>query len=157
MEIFAQMSHCIVALFRISTFEAPGVPWDRQRVREELDLAEVLKIWTQRWEAVPAAAGLDTSDMTNKDDDIWASTMTRLVAIRSWWEMKLQGMIAADSERDRRIGMGENGSADGFGTSGQQQQMEALDFGALNMDFMDDAWMRDILGGGCDFTGEAYL
>ena len=59
MAILTQMAHCLVALYRLSTFESPDIPWDRQRVRQELDLGDIIKLIADRWEQVPAAAGIE--------------------------------------------------------------------------------------------------
>jgi hypothetical protein len=71
------MAHCLVALFRLSTFESPDVPWDRQLVRQELDLGAMAQCMADRWGAVPEAAGLDISGLGEKGSsgtysvDLW--------------------------------------------------------------------------------------
>ena len=65
-------------------------------------------------------------------------------------------MTAADAERESGLGAEDDGAANGLGIPGQQQ-MEALEFGAMNMDTLDDIWMRDLMGGGYEFNLEPYL
>ncbi len=164
MAILAQMAHCLVALFRLSTFESPNVLWDRQRVRQELDLGEVVKLMSDRWGGVSAAAGLDTSGMGENGEDLWILTK-RFMGIGNWWEMKVAAAAAAATEAEREGGRGVavghgNGNGnevvDGLGVPGPQQ-MEAMDFAAMNVDFLEDVWIKDLLAGGCEFTFEAFL
>lgn len=141
MAILTQMAHCLGALFSLSTFESPDVPWDRQRVRQELDLGEMVKLMLGRWKGVPAAPGLDTGGMGEKGEDLWTLTK-RSMGIGNWWETKVAAAAAAAAESEREgghdVAMGHgNGNGNevvnGFGVLGQQQ-MEARDFAAMNMD-----------------------
>jgi hypothetical protein len=146
----------MVALFRLSTFECAGVQWDRQRVRRELDLREILRLWQERWEMVPAAAGLDIDLKSDKEDGPWVFTFRTLLVIGKWWDARVACMIAAEQQRDAGQSVHGNGTADGVEMP-QQQQMEAADFTTMNLDGWDDTWMRDILGGGYDFFKEPYF
>lgn len=152
MAIFTQMSHCLVALFRLSTFESPDVFWDRQRVRQELDLSEVLKLWAERWEGVPAAAGLDTDITSAKEEDPWSYTRKKILAIRRWWDAKIAATNAAEMEKDRGPGVESDGAMNGFGMP-SGDHMEGTDFAAMTMDFMDDSWMKEWLEGAYDLSG----
>ena len=156
MAIFSQLAHCMVALFRLSTFECPGVQWDRQRVRQELDLREILRLWQERWQMVPAAAGLDADLTSDKDEGPWVYTHRTLLVIGKWWEARVACMIAAERQSDAGQGVEGNGTAEGFGMP-QQHQIEAMDFTAMNLDGWDDTWMRDMLGGGYDYFKEPYF
>jgi hypothetical protein len=151
MAIFAQLSHCLVVLFRLSTFESPNVPWDTQRIRQELDLGKLVELWAERWEGVAAAADLDTNMMGDKDDDPWSFTRKKLFAIAKWWEGKFAVIKAAEAEKDGPHGV-ENGTIDGFG----ERQMDAMDFTRLSMDIFDDVWMGGLTGGR-DYAVEPYF
>jgi hypothetical protein len=163
MAYFTQMAHCLVALYRLSTFESPDIPWDRQRVRQELDLGDIFKLMADRWEQVPPAAGIEMGFRRageRGDDqwsgDPWSHTRKRVLGIGNWWEAKVATMAAADAERESGPGAEENRAVNRFGAPGQQQ-MEALEFGAMNMDTLDDIWIRDLLGGGYEFNLEPYF
>lgn len=159
MSLMSQMAHFIVALYRLSTFESPGVSWDRQLVREEVDLGVMISILTEKWGGVPAAAGLDTSGPGVHN--VWMLTNRMLGKVASWWEMKVvapaaaaAASAAADAEsrlggQDLTIGHGNAGGNEalhGFGAQGQLP-MQDIDFGATNIDLLDDIWMRDLLAG----------
>lgn len=150
-----QMAHCLVVLFRLSIFESPDVPWDRQRVRQELDFGELVRLWALRWENVPAAAGLDTDIMGEKGEGPWSFTRKRFLILANYWDAKVAAMAAADAEKKGGQAMEDDGTLNGFGAPGQQP-MDALDFGAVSMDSLDDVWMRDMFGG-YEFPGEPYF
>jgi hypothetical protein len=154
MAIFAQLSHCLVVLFRLSTFESPNVPWDTQRIRQELDLGKLVELWAERWDGIPAAAGLETNTMSDKGDDPWSFTKRKLFGIAKWWEAregKVAAISAAEAEKDGSHGV-DHGTVDGFG----EQQMDTMDFTALSMDMFDDVWMGGLLGGR-DYATEPYF
>ncbi|KFY10185.1 hypothetical protein V491_07780 [Pseudogymnoascus sp. VKM F-3775] len=159
MALMSQMAHFIVALYRLSTFECPGVSWDRQLVREEVDLGVMISILTEKWGGVPAAAGLDTSGPGVHN--VWMLTNRMLGKVASWWEMKVvapaaAAAAAAAADAENRLGgqdlttvhgnAGGNEGLNGFGAQGQLP-MQDIDFGATNMDLWDDIWMRDLLAG----------
>lgn len=157
MAFMAQMAHFIVALYRLTTFECPGVSWDRQLVRQEVDLGVMINVLTERWGRVPAAAGLDTSGPGV--NNIWMLTNRMLGKIASWWEMKVvapaaaAAAAAADAEgrcdQNLTVGHGNAGGNEGlhgFGVQGQLP-MQDIDFGGTNMDLLDDVWMRDLFAG----------
>jgi hypothetical protein len=151
MAILAQLSHCLVVLFRLSTFESPNVPWDAQRIRQELNLGKLVALWAERWEGIAAAAGLETNTMNDKGEDPWSFTRKKLSAIAKWWEGKVAAISAAEAEKDGSHGV-EHGTMDGFG----EQQMDAMDFTGLSMDMFDDAWMGGLLGGR-HYSAEPYF
>ncbi|KFY36890.1 hypothetical protein V494_04944 [Pseudogymnoascus sp. VKM F-4513 (FW-928)] len=155
MALMAQMAHFIVALYRLSTFECPGVSWDRQLVRQEVDLGVMINVLTEKWGNVPAAAGLDTSGPGVYN--IWLLTNRMLGKVASWWEMKVvapaaaAAAAAADAESRQNLTMGHDNSGGNDGLQGFSAQgqipMQDIDFGAANMDLLDDVWMRDLLAG----------
>lgn len=153
MAMVTQMGHNLMALFRLSTLEAPDIAWDCQRLRRELDLGEIVKRIIDSWEQVPQAVGIDMKSIReSQSGDAQARNrpcyyaIRVLYVVRSCWETKVAAMAAADAEHNGASGVGNDGIMNEFGTSGLQQA-DTWDFGAMNMDMLDDAWMRDILGG----------
>jgi hypothetical protein len=161
MAIAAQVAHCLAVLFRLSTFESFDVSWDRQLVRQELDLGEIARLLADRWGAVPAAAGLDMSGLGENEVDLWNISKKRFLGIANWWETNVAAAAAAAAESDMVGSVAvEHGSGteavSGFGAAGQKQ-METAGFAAANVDFLDDAWMRDLLAGEYEFMLDAFL
>ena len=137
MAVSTQFAQCTVALFRLSTFEAPGIPWDRRRVQQELDLAQAAKSWAKMWDGVPAAAGLDLAGYNNNP---WAFTVRAMNAIAYWWEASIWPKIDAETSVTRPPDFR---TAD-TGTSGMGfMPFPTGDFEA--MDFTDDSWMREVM------------
>jgi hypothetical protein len=130
MSIFIQLSHCLVVLCRLNCFECANLPWDRKSIRQKLDLGKLLRCWGDRFASVPEAVGMD---MTNENGESpWSHTPNTIAVISKWGDAKLAAMLAAEAKG---------------GT-----QFEAIDFSAVNVDGMDDVWMRDMLGeAGYDF------
>jgi hypothetical protein len=87
--------------------------------------------------------------------DPWSHARKRVLGIGNWWEAKAAAMKAADAERESGPRSEENGAVSGFGLP-EQQQIEALEFGEMNIDMLDDTWMNDLLGG-YDFSLEPYF
>lgn len=157
MVMFTQAAHCMVALFRLTTFEAPGVHWDRQKVLKDFDFGQLMKTWMDRWEGIPAAAGLDVDISSETEESPWVHTRKMIMGIVNWWEAKIKPMLEKDArmapEVDQHLSNGNEG-LNGFDTD---QQMEGIDFPAVNLDFLDDEWMRHALGSGYEFLREAHF
>lgn len=158
MAILAQMAHCIIALFRVNTFESPDFPWDRQRAIQEMDFGNVVKIMTERWSRIHEEAGLTLNTPIDKAIDPWTCTNRRITGMANWWEAKLGAMAAAEREGDNSQGILQNGLGSASVGLGQPQ-MDGIVFPAvnMNMDFLDDIWIRDLLGGGTEYTMESYM
>jgi hypothetical protein len=154
MTVLTQSAHCLVSLFRLSTFESPDTPWDRQRVRQELDFGDLIKLLVERCEQVALAEGMEVAPRraSEREDGLWPEgswlhAMNKLLVVRSVWDVKIAAMAAADAERESGPGPEHNGGLNGFGAHGPQQ-MDPLEFGNMDMDMLDDTWIRDLLGGG---------
>ena len=118
-----QMAHCIIALFRLSTFDDPV--WDRGLVRETADLSQILGQIIERHRQVKIAADLDHDALEPKD--IFNKTAGTVESIKTWWDAKLA------AESINRIATDET-------------------LGETNMELFDDAWLKEILGqGDCQF------
>jgi hypothetical protein len=152
MPIFNQFAHGLIVLFRLSTFESPGVHWDRKLVRQEFDLGELVKLIVSRWEEVPTVAGLDkgvVNAASESDEGLWAYTRKKFLVVAHFWEMKLASMIQAEEGRSSTVA--ENSNPASFGSL-DQQQVEGMDFS--NMGFLNDIWMGDIAG--LELTGPYF-
>jgi hypothetical protein len=151
------MGHCLVALFCLSTFESPDVPWDRQRVRQEMNFGDMVQLIVDRWEQAPQANGIEMSPATVEftDDGVfseqsWFHAMKRILVVKNLWEAKVATMTAADAERAGGLIPEHGGGMNGLGAA-DMQQMDAMEFGGMNIDLLDDTWVKDMLGGGSDF------
>jgi hypothetical protein len=117
---------------------------------------DITKLIVDSWEHVPRVAGIEIhrsggekgSERGNAQlfEGSWFYAMKGLLVVRSCWDAKVAAMAAADAEREGGTGSEDNGTANEFRIPGSQQ-MGALDFGAMNIDMMDDSWIRDMLGG----------
>ena len=123
MPIFTQMAFCILALYRLATFDDPV--WDRGLVRDTADLSLILGQIIEKSSQVKAAVNLDPG--TSEDKDMFSGNARTLKAIKTWWDAK----VAAELNDNNNNNMGLN---------------ETL--GEMNMEFFDDVWLRDIFGQG---------
>jgi hypothetical protein len=152
-----QLGHFLVALFRLSIFESPDIPWDRRRVRQEMNFGDIVQLIVDRWEQVPEANGIEMVPGMAKvtKDGVWSEpswfhAMKRVLVVRSLWEAKVAAMTVADADRAGGLKPEESEGVNGLGEPGMQQ-MDGMEFGGMNVDLLDDAWIQDILGGGYDF------
>lgn len=151
--IFAHMAHCMVAICRLNTFESPGIPWDRQRTLRELNLGDVVRTWIRRWDGIPDAVGLDTNISTETDDIIWSYTRRTLLVVLNWWEENIVPKLGMDAMKPGDEGIEKITPMNIFNAP-HQSQMDAMD---VNVDILDDGWMRDMLGGGYDYFRNPYF
>ena len=147
MPIFNQLAHCLIVLFRLSTFESPGVQWDRKKVRQELDLGHIVKLMASRWEEVATVAGLDQglmnqimSPTNDSDEGPWAYTRKKLLVVAHFWETKLASMVHIEEDRPATA---QSHNLSDFVTL-DQQQIEGMDFSSVG--FLNDIWMGDLSG-----------
>lgn len=125
MVILTQMAHCIIALYRLSTFSDACTGWDIGLVRETLDFSATLGRLVDKVSRVRSEAGM--VDDGTEENDVWCSTERRLGGIKSWWD----GKALAGERRVGPVGAG-SGSEEAAG------QM-------LAGGFWDESWL-DILG-----------
>lgn len=122
-------------------------------MRREIDLGDTVKHIVDTWEQVPLATGMEMSTRLVAERDggqllegSWLYGMRGLSVVRNYWESKVAAMTTADAERNGGPELEVDGAMYDFGMAGSEQ-MDALEFGATNMDILDDNWIRDILGG----------
>lgn len=113
------MAHCIIALFRLLTFDDPV--WDRGLVRDTTNLSLILGKIVEKLSQVKVAADLDHG--ASEDKDIFSLTARTMRSIRTWWEAKCGAESADNIALDETLG-------------------------GTNLDFSDDVWLRDIIGQG---------
>jgi hypothetical protein len=118
-----------------------------------MDLGDTLKRIVDAWEQVPLATGIELSPRLVAERDngqllegSWLYGMRGLLVVRNFWEAKVTTMAAADVERKGGSELEVDGAMYDFGMPGSEQ-MDALEFGAMHIDILDDTWVRDILGG----------
>lgn len=121
MSIFTHLAHCIIALYRLSTFEFPD--WNLGLVREIANLSLLLDRMVTKMAQVKVEAGLDRG--ISEEMDIFSATSGKLDTIKTWWDSKQ----AAES-------------------TGPYPNTEVETMGEVPMDFPDDAWLQDILAAG---------
>jgi hypothetical protein len=138
--ITAYLSHGLVVLFRLSTFQSPNVPWDRLKIRRELNLGELLRLWTQRWGGVIAEVGIDTTAANEEDENPWAYVTKRLAFVADWWDEKVEVASLPESENP-------GGSVRKNGSQLEQPPVDTIDFTPFNLQFPDDIWMQDFVRG----------
>jgi hypothetical protein len=139
MATFIQISHCVVTLFRLSTFESMVIPWDTQKVRQKIDLGETLRLWAERFEAVPDETGMDPGMSSENNDSPWSHSPRAIKLIRKWWDNS--------GVAEGNVSVGEIAS---------QQEIDRNESSMIKMDVFDDVWMRDMMGGEFDMFKEPY-
>jgi len=149
-----QAAHCIVVLFRLTTFESPNIPWDRQRVIREIDFGETIRTWLELWVRFPAAAGLE-DDMPpgGVDEPAWKNTERILMGILNFWETKILPKVMMETDVVSDLNVPGSNTQGGDGVLGTQQ-LEALNF--ADMSFDDNGWMQDVVGSGYELFIEPY-
>jgi hypothetical protein len=131
MAILTQMAHCIIVLYRLSTFSDPSTGWNIGLVRETLDFSVTLGTLLKRVGSVRSEAGM-LGDGT-EENSTWSLTEKRLAGIKSWWD----GKVLMEERRVDGVGAGAGAGA-GSGSAETVVEMTAGEF-------WDESWL-DILG-----------
>lgn len=142
MGVFGHLAHCLVVLFRLSTFECDGVLWDRQYVVQELDLGTVVEKWMGVMTESHRAAGVDAGS-----DSGWEySNRLLLGTILKWWESKVRPSIMGGTDAQHSVAqeMVPTGEANTF-------DAEFPDLGNMDFNFDSEVWMRDMFSNGFDY------
>ena len=85
MAVLTQLSHCVVALHRLSTFEHNE--WDLTSARATLDFSYVLAQVISKLSQVRVVMLLDHA--TSEEKDIFVCIAKTLGSIKIWWDTKL--------------------------------------------------------------------
>lgn len=80
--IYAKIARCLIGLWRLSTCEHSE--WDRNLVRETLDVSLVLEQTKTNFVQVKEAAGLDRGG--SPDQDFFSIMATRLGPMEASWD-----------------------------------------------------------------------
>ena len=108
-----------MGLFRLLTLDDPD--WDQGLVRDTADLSLILSRIIEKLNQVKVFMDLDHG--SSEDQDIFSGTARTLSSIQTWWDAKIGAELNDRMDLDCTLG-------------------------ELNMDFLDDVWLRDILGQG---------
>lgn len=125
-------------------------------MRQELNFGEVASIMADRYEDVAKAAGIDV-DKKN-DSSFWLLTKKRCTVVKNWWEVKIAPAIVTDTEGEMSTTTDEEevnmrgSTADEFGL----QPIKEMDVSSMDVDFLDDAWMKELLTGESEFGFEPF-
>lgn len=93
--MLTQMAHCIIVLYRLSTFDDQD--WDLGLVKQALDFPVVLDQLIQRISQVRIAAAM--RDDGTEENNIFCGTKRRLEAIRSWWDVRVDAELGRHEKR----------------------------------------------------------
>ena len=118
-QMFTQMAHCIISLFRLLTFDDPS--WDRGLAQDTANLSQILGQIIEIVSQVKVVAGLDHG--TSEDNDIFSVLARTIRSIKIWWDAKLAAESANSMALDETLG-------------------------ETAMEFWDDVWLKDILAQG---------
>lgn len=151
LSICTQFAHFLVALFRLSTFESPDVPWDRQLVLQELDVGEVIRRWLHLWELAPEAAGLHTFESL-QGDTLWEYTRKALSIISNWWDGMILPKLKA--EKQSALSTGDQPAMEHGGFPPPNIPMDPMDFTGVDLGLFD---FNDMLGSGFEYLRESYF
>jgi hypothetical protein len=117
LNVWAQLAHCTVCLYRLCNFEAPG--WDLTQVRKICNTSRILEQTLDRLREAKDAAFVD-EDATNPFDS-FQFISTKISSIKTYWDAK----IAVDA---------------------MAPVSTAVPEGTSDMDFLDEAWLQEFLG-----------
>ncbi len=95
------MAQCVIALFRLLTFDDPS--WDRGLVQDTVNLTFVLEQLIEKSSQVRVAAGLDRG--TAEDNDVFSINARTQRSIKSWWDAKLAAEMTDNSVLEEEINM----------------------------------------------------
>lgn len=138
LSVFTQLAHCVIVLYRLSTFEHPD--WDVVSARETANLLFYLEQVVKKMSSVKQAAGLDTGK--GDDIDIYSITCQKLGSIKTWWDAKL----AVDRMR------GPHGASLQSDTIVDSAVSSQDAFMRIDLNLPDDVWLRELLPGPWDYT-----
>jgi len=90
--LYTQMSHNVVASYRLATFEGPD--WDLTAARQTINPSIVLDQIIQNMSQVRDLAGLNSGD--GDISDPFTEVAKRLSSIKGWWDAKFGPPLGAE-------------------------------------------------------------
>ncbi|OJZ84501.1 hypothetical protein ASPFODRAFT_208995 [Aspergillus luchuensis CBS 106.47] len=150
-----QLVRCIVLLKHLSTFEDPA--WDRDIVRQEVDMLELLEWMGEKAEMASIEAG-ETSD-----DDLFRRVGRMLRLAREWVVRKVRGeadvgisgdgstegnrVMSGDEDRSGGSGEGSSGGGGGDGSGMTGMDLDMTDMAWMHaLESGDGGWLEEVLG-----------
>ena len=127
---FAQMGRCIFILYRLSTLDDSA--WDQQAVRDKIDLLQVLDMIAEKCELTSKEVGEQTDD-----NQIWRYARFMHI-VRAYVSRRMYpGVRETETSRSRRS------TTASAGKNMTDEDPSMMEF----VDFSDDKWLEDFLGG----------
>jgi hypothetical protein len=169
------MSHAIIILFRLSTFEYPAYLPSKNKVLEVIDFGEALLELAKCWESLPlnkffarkfVTEGFAKGEIEpqiraewegiNSDEGELTSAGTVLEHIAKIWKKKIKPRLIAGDHSAAEVtqgGLGNRGDINMAGPDDQQQNQtlnhnQSLDGlpDAIDWELPEDWWMSELLG-----------
>ncbi|PLB54152.1 hypothetical protein P170DRAFT_346654 [Aspergillus steynii IBT 23096] len=84
MSVYILMSHCFIALFRLSMFDYPG--WDKEAVRRDVDLLGITAQLAERMAQVAPTLGIKNNGMQL---DTCTRFADKILGLRAGWEARM--------------------------------------------------------------------
>ncbi|XRM45614.1 hypothetical protein ABZX51_008695 [Aspergillus tubingensis] len=140
-----QLVRCIVLLKHLSTFDDPA--WDRDAVRQEVDMLELLEWMGEKAEMASIEAG-ETSE-----DDLFRRVGRMLRLAREWVVRKVRGEVDGSWSGGGSTNGDGVGSGDGDGSGGSGEGSSSGSGGdssgimGMDPDMTDMAWMHALESG----------
>ena len=143
--VYSQLGHCLVALFRLSTFESPHIPWDCQRIVTELDLGDIASKWVDVYNAAPIAAGIDNTGAEACQSQWDYGKMIVLTTVLKCLDSKVRPSIMGSSNPSTEHDASQRETMAGLFNSC------VIDFGDMDFGFEDEEWLKEIMSSDFDF------
>ncbi|GKZ87217.1 hypothetical protein CBS115989_2778 [Aspergillus niger] len=132
-----QLVRCIVLLKHLSTFEDPA--WDRDAVRQEVDMLALLEWMGEKAEMASLEAG------EGSDDDLFRRVGRMLRLAREWVVKKMRGEVGGDGLVSEENSAGSNEGSSG--TMGIDMDMDMTDMAWMHaLESGDGGWLEEVLG-----------
>ncbi|KAG7056027.1 Zn(II)2Cys6 transcription factor [Colletotrichum scovillei] len=132
---FSQLSHCTIALYRLSVLEDPV--WDRASVRSTIDLIATLDEIGDRFMRVCSEAGLNVDV---EEGNAFAKAVKTIKGLKGTWEASMAPLAKVDAPAAAGVdGTGVLGAGMGGGAG-----VGEVELGQFGLDLMDNRWFTDI-------------
>ncbi|OHF02992.1 hypothetical protein CORC01_01750 [Colletotrichum orchidophilum] len=147
---FAQLSHCTIALYRLSVLEDPV--WDRASVRSTIDLIATLDEIGDRFMRVCSEAGLNVDV---EEGNAFARAVKTIRGLKGTWEASMAPLAKVDAasaaptagveggasaSAAAAAGVLGAGTGAGMGAAGVGE----VEMGQFGLDLLDNRWFTDI-------------
>ncbi|KAI1112125.1 hypothetical protein F5Y14DRAFT_283342 [Nemania sp. NC0429] len=141
-DLFAQLTHCLVVLFNLTTLETPG--WDAEAVRRRADVFEMLDRAAETVDRVPATLGIVDAEGPRRGLLFKTSYLFRAIKTLFLAEMgpqkqqyQQQNQKQQQQQQQQALSVAQDGAV-GFGD-------DAYVSDEFLMSLWDEPWFSDIL------------